>query len=860
MRMQHQNGKILARSLFLTFLCLYQSYSLTTYPIKVVVQQNETVQFNPLFKAIDTADKTVQLSVTTQVKNGALTVIPGAFKKGSVIVPGFQYIPNSDFTGVDSMEWSIGNSLGSATGTCKIIVQPPEPGKMLVLIYVNDLLYPKLTSEINRLKDDLKGEGYNAKIKLWHNNSTQWTDNVKPFHDSIQAEFDLTNGLMAGTIGIGRLPVFYWKGIGREDGEDDSKYWNVYDWTMTTDTLVWGNLERSCRHIWFCRMFGGGTWGATTSIYGPESLLIKRALQANHDYRTGAQRLPHTAWCYGGCDGFRSTSFTTALSKIWPKVTLANFSTGGCGNVSLTIIPYIYGGELADTRPYGWLGNTDAVMESFSPIRVFLHNICGAGKIGDFANMHQFPRVTGNVLAICATTGLYGMGFEDTIHYGYGTEPYTICDTTFKVKKVQERLASGTRWGRAWLQSNMQINHLGIYGDLTLKPNMSPSNEIPIIDSVRADQVSGKAPFTVSFQCGAHDTDGNVALYEWYPEDHDWGRKEPEIAGESQTTWSHTYYKPYHYFSRVNVFDNYKAGAFKGIDVYVAPAAGDTLRVRCGNPRPCFQSRYEYTDTQGKLWQHDQVYHAGTWGSDTGYGATATGWISFHTNPGPSDENSFTYMASVPTSETAKPYIGYKIPLVPGQYKVTLGFADWTSAGTCVMDLELNGVVWKEAFSPSALVGAKKNCTIDTTIDFAGGELAFKVKRNAATPTTIILNNFEIDPIGFQTTVDLSPNGRLANQLVVSPNPFSTLTLINIRLNNPNTCRENGEIKASILDIRGKTIKQFTLAANSGALSYQGSLTWDGADLDHKVVANGLYFFIIKGHGLEMKRSMLLVR
>ncbi len=337
-------NKILFSSLFIIIFFVAVSSALTVYPVKIMVQQNETVQFNPLFKALDTADRAIQLSVTTQAKHGTVTVVPGAFTKGSVTVPGFQYVPNAGFLGVDSMQWSIGNTLGSATGTCRMIVHPPEPNGMLVLIYVNSALFPGVTNEINRLKDDLTAEGYTAKIKLWPN-SGNLLQNAEAFHDSIKAEFDLANGLMAGTIAVGNLPFWYENCGGGNYADNDAKYWNISDWSLATDTLVWGNRGRSSRHVWFCRFYGLlNERGYNKSFYGPENLIIKRALQANHDYRTGAQRLPYTVWRYGA-RAEDTSSITDQIMKIWsrPGVKMCQYDP----SCNMNLLPYTDGGEAA---------------------------------------------------------------------------------------------------------------------------------------------------------------------------------------------------------------------------------------------------------------------------------------------------------------------------------------------------------------------------------------------------------------------------------------------------------------------------------------------------------------------------------
>jgi len=115
-----------------------------------------------------------------------------------VTVPGFKYTPSSGFTGRDEFSWTITDGSGQSNETtCRIMVHPPEPGGMTVLLVVNELLYGKMNSEINQLRDDMAAEGYLPRILPWPD-SKKDNDFCRELHDSLRAEYNTEDRFLAG--------------------------------------------------------------------------------------------------------------------------------------------------------------------------------------------------------------------------------------------------------------------------------------------------------------------------------------------------------------------------------------------------------------------------------------------------------------------------------------------------------------------------------------------------------------------------------------------------------------------------------------------------------------------------------------
>jgi hypothetical protein len=140
--------------------------------------------------------------------------------------------------------------------------QAPNGG--LVLIIIDDLLYPEIQAPVDRLQADLQNEGYSARISQF----TVAGKTPQDLWNTLVSEYNTEGQTLLGAILIGNLP----------------KAKNTST-NQTTDAVYW-NLQTfgpvGIRNIWVSRMSG-------------TVLELERALQANHDYRTGVSHLPQTA-------------------------------------------------------------------------------------------------------------------------------------------------------------------------------------------------------------------------------------------------------------------------------------------------------------------------------------------------------------------------------------------------------------------------------------------------------------------------------------------------------------------------------------------------------------------------------------
>lgn len=833
----------MVNAFLICLLCALVSISsaLLTCPMKIAVESGDTVEFAPVFKGLDTTGKTVVISLVSNAQNGIISVTAKSGTYLGVSIPGFRYVSNHGFTGQDQFQWTISNSQGlSDTGLCLIRVSPADPGGRSVIVYVRQSVLPNINSEVLRLKTDLDNEGYAATVKVWPNPTYSWIGytaaDFAALHDSLISEYEKPGTFLAGTILIGNLP-----GLGGDNSNEMSPYWSMLPYSSQIDSVTrYGYFGRNAAHIWVCKMIVPSNF----QVLGDAATLMKRILQANHDYRTGAIRLPQRAIYMNTLSQQSPAVNPRRLLEIWPSYdSIPTPSSSGLGIVDTVYFKnsYLRGGDFFDyiTHITGGL-DPDCMLESRVPIRVFLATACDIGAEWGFAPEHLLAKNSGCVLAI----GTYK---------GSSALQYTLVDSAKAKTTMRNLLKRGKSWGRAWQESGMMIPVTGFYGDLSLKPLMTPDNLLPAA-TLSVSVVSGIAPLTTQLTCMASDADGDIANYEWFPEDYDLGRAVPSASGASVTTFENTYHKPYHYKARVDVTDNHGGATYTYADIFVAPKPGDPLRVRCayGAHRRTFakyEKSFEYTDSLGRLWYHDQVYYPGTWGAEGEYNYKITGSRHDTTHIQARLFNAMIISDSLyeygKRPMNFKP-ISYRVPLADGRYHLRLGWADFLSTASkpCVFDVEVEGVSWRQGVCPYTLVGASstpnaiKPYVIDTVVLVQDGELNFRILRNAANPTKIFLNNFEILP---ENSTEISGSGDESGDLAkvtIAPNPFNPAVSISIRIENRRNVRPDG-ISTLIIDMAGKIVRKYHFEPE-GLTNYV-LFQWDGTDEWNQPVASGIY-------------------
>ncbi|HOX07162.1 MAG TPA: Ig-like domain-containing protein [Planctomycetota bacterium] len=659
------------------------------------------------------------LTVVTPPAHGTLTASGG----------NFAYVPAAGYTGTDSFAWKVSDGeASSAVATCRLLVRAVNSrAGMTVLLVVNDLLYPEIRAEVDRLKADLEREGYAAKIKTLPASTT-----TTALWNYLQAEYRTPGQFVSGAILIGNLPKGAYNTSTNE--QTDCTLWNM-DGPL-------GDVSR--RHIWVSRIWATDGAGAQ-AFAGGETTLIRRALDANHSTRTGAQRLPHTAYYY---EIFNGATYMNSLLSVWPAAEYLEPHLG-----------WVKGGDVIHETSHG--GPSAYGSHSYMNV-INIHNLiaqarfglitsCVSGAYGGVVNNQIFTRGGGNIFSVGAEYTTYDGAFEMT-----------------GITGLQQRLAAGDTWGNSLVQHPFWDTYRAVYyGDLSLPVKPAPANQMPVVSTLTANQTAGPAPLTVSFSAAASDPDGSVARWEWFPAGHYYGKVEPSASGAAATSASHTYALPHRYLARVQVEDNFKAIAYKEVEIRVAPQPGQPLRINCGRVlSTSYASAYyspasDYVDSQGRLWLHDQVYAAGTWGTNglnANVGAFAGDVL------GTTDDNLYLYY----TGDYYRSGFTYTIPLANGGYTLKLGFADMrnTAAGKRLLDVTLNGTPALTGFDIVGTFGAKTAGTVTRHVDVTTGSLAIFVKTSATSPTgtdgMAILNCLELIPDGGANSPPVAANQSIA--------------------------------------------------------------------------------------------------
>ena len=432
------------------------------------------------------------------------------------------YTPDSGYAGDDSYEWKFNNGeYDSNIGVRRIYVREPQfGGRRKVLIIVNDLLYPQIEAEVLRLEQDLIGDGYTAEIKQWDDEKSS------DYHDRELWDYlrSKRSGL-DGAILIGRIPKGP-PGIW-EERDNDRIFWNLDDWNS-----MYGHPA----DIWVSRFWALSMRGGQTDTFGNESARVKRALDANHNYRTGKSRLPHATYSHG----MREQPSVYSIDNI---LDIFPMSAGDWNN------GFLLGAEYQQLNGNWHMSGTHfatkgEVYVNLVQARVIsLYDGHDSGSIcSGIGNHHIFSRGGGCVLS-SAQNGLFG---KDGSNKRGG-------------------LIDGKSWGRSMVEASSSDKASIFHGDLSLRPMMSPHNDLPFINSFSANEVG---PWTVelSVDAGDGDPEGGISKIEWWCDGFDYGKIEPsgfnELAGpvrDLQDSFNCVYSEAGEYTVRVEVIDNYLA-------------------------------------------------------------------------------------------------------------------------------------------------------------------------------------------------------------------------------------------------------------------------------------------------------------
>ncbi len=760
--------------------------------------------------------RSVTFEIVSQPEHGTVAVSQYGYS--------FDYTPSAGFTGKDEFTWRFSaNDTASNIAKCRILVRSinGQAGE-LVIIIVNNKLYSPLLPEITRLATDLESEGYATKLTSWV------PDSARRVWDYLKAEYDSVNQFLAGAILIGNIPIPTVTS-GTTTTKTDLVYWNM---------SVYGNAYS--RHIWVSRIWANNKWGTGSVWGGSDTAMIKRYLQANHDYRTGLSRYSHLAYHYNDVVDAYGGKIENAL-EVWPAVktpvhVIYAFRDGG---------DIIHETAHGNAGAYDYYGSyprvsvtTTRIYDYLAQARFVLNTSCTSGEPGGVVNNQLFTRRGGNILSV----GLSATGYTGAL---------IILDSNTTDKNFRSQLARGNTWGASIVNVYpfMDYQRPIFYGDLSLPVKLFPHNAMPIVDTLIADVRIGNAPLTVNFTPTARDSDGTITTYEWFPAGHYYGKNEPIYSVTDPSTQQYTYTLPHRYMARVQAIDNYQAVAWKEVEIIVGPQPNVPLRVNCGyrsfeaeDYNSMYRPNDDLLDKDGALWLHDQGYIAGTWGfASASYGSSSSAV------QGTEEDSLFKWYRYCQDSRT--PVLIYKIPLVNGPYTLKLGFADMqsTAAGQRIMDIVVEGDTIESDLDVYAVAGAKTAHIVTANINVDDGEMEIRISKDTLGTHYPFLNCFEVLP------ANVSNESRLlaASYLSIYPNPFGAVTSVRFNL------LQRAEADIRVYDINGRLVNILSTGLKNVG-NY--SVAWHGTDQSNKKVAGGIYYIRTEIQGKKQLRKVILLK
>jgi len=470
------------------------------------------------------------------------------------------YTPNSGFTGEDSFKYLVNDGeTNSNVATGRVMVRAHgDPAGMLVDIVVNATLYTALSNEVQRLRSDLTNEGYTAIITpLASGTSAQalWTH-----LNSVYQANPLVGALLVGNV------AKYAPG---------GKYSDMFYWNMREFQSAGGQV--TAHDIWVGRIT------ITDYTYGSEIELIRRALDANHYYRTGQSRLPHSAYVHVGDDfggDAQAQVEVNVATQVWKNAYVDSNSDSKLSGVD--------GSDLICEDSHGGASSYSAGMRKSTmhldviQSRVMFCSSCSSGYPDGVVNNQLFTRKGGNIFSIGGSTTI-------------GSSSYAIFNLWLSTRQpFLSVMAAGEIWGPAMLQQfplfdrdwDSMASVTIVYGDLSMKPLTTPSNAMPVVTSLTADRMSVALGAPVTFSVAVTDPDGSGEKslhvpfrhqFEWFMDGYDYGRNDPtyvtdDTQGSGWTSQAHAYNTLGVHTVRALVMDEWRAVDWKETTVAVTEA------------------------------------------------------------------------------------------------------------------------------------------------------------------------------------------------------------------------------------------------------------------------------------------------
>jgi hypothetical protein len=482
---------------------------------------------------------------------------------------GLLYTPDAGFTGIDTFSYKVNDGLDDSN-EARVRIQVRGLGDRagnLVVLAVNQSLYPNISNAVERLRTDLIDEGYTSKVIQVSN-----TASASNLWAALKAEQASTNQWLTGAILIGNLPK----------PTANSEYSDLVYWNMTRYDTVTKYITSF--DIWVSRIY------ATGLAYGNEVDLILRALDANHACRKGFSRLPHTAYYYNAWNYYAEQDlYGQRLLNAWPSLRATNEISGDGRATSKKFFPgrtdineagadaLIGGGDFFFESSHGasycymnGLFVTDDLFRLLAQQRVVIADSCSVGPYGGIMNCHLFTRGGGCVLSLGKTVELY-IGEYDLANNWPGRPEFI------------GRLGAGETWGDALLWDYCLSRTAAVwYGDLSLRARAAPSNSVPLMTPVAVSPAMPVAGQPVTFSVSVSDVDGAQtngsplgfrAQIEWFVNNYNTGKGTPTFTtndtGAGWTNFTYTFPSGGVYTVRAEVMDAWQARSWRELSVTV---------------------------------------------------------------------------------------------------------------------------------------------------------------------------------------------------------------------------------------------------------------------------------------------------
>lgn len=198
------------------------------------------------------------------------------------------------------------------TFNSKIIKSSRALDNELIVVIVNDSLYPKIQGSVDQYLQDLTNEGYAAEL------ITTLGGTPADIRNLLKSE--LPNGLI-GALLVGDLPIAWWEeGSYGEDYPIDFFFTDLDgNWIDSDNNGLYdehssgsGNL---LPEIWLGRLY------ASRLTYNNEAKLINDYFNRNHQYRIGILSLPNRGLVYNEVDWYPNDH---GMNYLYSDVTVVN--------------------------------------------------------------------------------------------------------------------------------------------------------------------------------------------------------------------------------------------------------------------------------------------------------------------------------------------------------------------------------------------------------------------------------------------------------------------------------------------------------------------------------------------------------